>query len=448
MWNVRNFARNDGNILNPRLSNLNTDDCTIQRNEFPLLQWSIAQAQKVLGEEPLVFRMFLFALGCIGVIGMFFIIRFIHSNDYIALLTSALFLFSPLYYYYSLTPSPDLLALVAAIWYIYFHLRYAEERKYRHLLMTTICLCIASLVKLPFLMFGIISALYYFKNIRNRGISEHANITYLITHLIVLIPFFSWYGWVMQSWEANGVLFGVFKNPVGWERTQEIFLYYFEIMIPKILVTPMSLIIVLLGIVTYNSRKSFKYHYFFLGLIAVTMLYWILEYNMIDVVHDYYLLPLLPWIYYLSSWGIKWVLDKKSHILHVLLIAMFAISSMFCHTTIIKNWSLERTYNNLDLFIYRDELKQAVPNNELCVIVNDGTGQIFSYQIDKLGYVFEKDELPLHWIHDMVLNKGVKYMYSDSEIINEAAENGGYIANLIIKKGSISVFELNLPEVR
>ena len=86
MWNVRNFARNDGNILNPRLSNLNIDDCTIQRNEFPLLQWSIAQVQKAFGEKAFVFRIFLYVLGCIGVLGMFLIIRFIHGSEYIAIL--------------------------------------------------------------------------------------------------------------------------------------------------------------------------------------------------------------------------------------------------------------------------------------------------------------------------------------------------------------------------
>jgi len=72
---------------------------------------------------------------------------------------------------------------------------------------------------------------------------------------------------------------------------------------------------------------------------------------------------------------------------------------------------------------------------------------MFSYQIDKMGYVFANDNLPVAWIKKLILNHHVEYMYSDSEKINCDREIANYIDELILEKGSIKVFRLKTPQL-
>ena len=169
---------------------------------------------------------------------------------------------------------------------------------------------------------------------------------------------------------------------------------------------------------------------------------------MIDINHDYYLIPLLLWIYYFVSWGIEAFLRKTSYLRHTLLGLILITSAIVCHFTTIKNWSIERSFYKKELFVYKNEFVRSVPRDALCIMLNDNSNHIFSYLIDKRGYVFQNDNLPMHWIHDMVLRKGVKYMYSDSEIVNNDALKNGYIKRTILQRGSISVFELQLPNIQ
>ena len=109
-------------------------------------------------------------------------------------------------------------------------------------------------------------------------------------------------------------------------------------------------------------------------------------------------------------------------------------------------WSIEKTYFNPDVLLYSEELRDAVPDDEQCIILNDMSGYIFSYRIDKMGHVFDNDQLPLGWIKDMVQNYGIKYMYSDSKNINENIDFQKFIDETILVKGTVKVFKLKLPD--
>ncbi len=68
------------------------------------------------------------------------------------------------------------------------------------------------------------------------------------------------------------------------------------------------------------------------------------------------------------------------------------------------------------------------------------------YQIDKQGYVFDKDDLPAMWIEDMILRRRATYMYSDSRKVDTSAAVLPYLDSLIIQAGTIKVFRLIASE--
>lgn len=98
-----------------------------------------------------------------------------------------------------------------------------------------------------------------------------------------------------------------------------------------------------------------------------------------------------------------------------------------------------------DLEIYQEELTNAVPRDEKCIIVNDPSNYVFAYMIDKQGYIFANDHLPAGWITDLATNHHIKYMYSNSRKIDERADVKERIDSLILEAGSIRVFKLKEP---
>ena len=181
-----------------------------------------------------------------------------------------------------------------------------------------------------------------------------------------------------------------------------------------------------------------------IGLIVISFTYFFFELNAINIVHDYYMFPFLPWLYVVVGLGIE--LIKRFHkYLIFLLFGLCIISALYTPPRTEKMWSLEKTYFNNDVNTYANELKRVVPKNATCIILNDPSTHMFSYQIDKIGYVFKDDYLPATWIEDMIRNKDVRYMYSDSEKINTNKYVQVYLDSLILEIGSVKVFRLGLP---
>ena len=98
------------------------------------------------------------------------------------------------------------------------------------------------------------------------------------------------------------------------------------------------------------------------------------------------------------------------------------------------------------IYVYSEELKTAAPRDARCIIMNDKSKYIYSYSIDKMGYIFRDDHLPIKWVDGMVRHAKVRYMYSDSEKMNNNPELKKYIDHVIMTKGSITVFKLKVPD--
>jgi hypothetical protein len=446
MWNVRNFVRHDANILNPRISHFNINKNNIYRYEFPLMQWSIAMIQKVGGEKIEIARLLIFLIGTFSVFGIYFLTNSIFKDKRTALFTAFLFQFTPVFFYYTINPIPDNLALAGAIWYLYFILLFEKSNKTKHLVLASFFLLMAMLAKLPYLMFAVVSLLLFFNKLRiqKSGIKDVS--VFVATQVLIIIPGILWYLWVMSDWKGNPVLSGVFESGLSLGEYREIIMYHVKTMFPKILLSPPVWLLFVIGL--YGLIKEKVERKWMLSLVFVSFTYLLLQLNTINTVHDYYMMPFLPWLFLVIAFGINELLKIKSKyklgLLLIVIICAFSPIYTFKHTS--SNWSLERTYFNKDVFIHSDALKSIIPNEAKCIILNDVSGHIFSYQIDKMGYVFSDDYLPVHWIEDMVKNYDINYMYSDSEKINSDPDVADFIDEMIFEAGSVKVFRLKMKE--
>lgn len=440
MWNIRNFVRHDQNILNPRTNNFNEDNDNIYRYEFPVMQWTIAMTQKVFGEKIEVVRLSMFLLGILSTVGMYRIVLLLMEDKFVAVTSASLFQFAPIFYYYSVTPLPDILALAAGIWYIFFMLKFQEKLKKRHLILGSICLLISTLAKLPYLMFGMVSFMLFIQLIPKRQYTKF--FLYSLVQGLILLPAVFWYLWVMPDWTGNPVLLGIFGGEYSMYEFAKLIGFHAVKMFPNQLLSFPVWIPFLIGL--YSMKKSQLPIKWLYGLIGITLTYLVLQLTTIGRDHDYYLLPFLPWLFIVIAFGIQYLKTKiKRHELAALLLCIASESYSFVLT---KDWnSLDKTAFNKDVFIHADALKKIVPNDERCIILNDHSTYIFSYQIDKMGYVFQGDYLPIEWVDDLMRNRNVQYLYSDSKKVNDYINDHQYIEKELATFGTVQVFKLQLP---
>ena len=442
MWNVRNFVRDDNCILNPRVNMFNGGKDNLLRYEFPLMQWSIAQLQIMFGEKISIVRISVFFMGLLSIFSFVITVKDIFDDWLTAVFSGILLLYSPLFYYYTINPLPDNLALAFSFLYVAFILKHRKSNKKYQLIIASLALMLATLCKLPFLMVSIISIWFFLKDIFN-GKSIYLKLkNFALPQFIFLLPAFAWYIWVMPGWAGNPILTGQLNEKFVLKQYLSIMYYHITTMFPHILLSIPVWIVMVIGI--YGYFQSWRKHKWLISLIGITVLYLILEFKPIGIVHDYYMLPFLIWLYLLIAFGVAKIRNTKFGLIIMLLICSY--SSLYTSSNTKENWSIEKSYFNNDLFIHSEELKNAVPQNELCIILNDNSGYIFSYRIDKMGHVFSSDNLPIGWIDDMVRNYGIKYMYSDSRKIDEEPQFQKYIDEIIIQKGTIKVIELKIPD--
>ena len=446
--NIQQFTRYDYNILNPRHNCFNNKGSNILRMEFPIMQWLIASVNKIFGESILNTRICMFLFGFLGVIGMYLLILELFFNKVVALITAVAFNFSPVFYYYTMNPLPDVFALSMGIFALAYFIKYKNSLEGKYMVISAIFMSVSILAKLPYILFGALPATYFIQTLikRKEGYQRKTKQIFISYSLALLGPIL-WYGWVMGEWGTTTIVGGIIKTPLPAERYWYILKHHLEVMWPRLLMGYPSLIIFFVGIFYILKNKKYLTSNFWLfGVMGLGLLgYFFFEISMIDIVHDYYMMPFFLIFFVIIAYGITQILDKN--ILYQSFLS-FAIIAMPIHAyfTSTKLWSVQQSFYDPTLLNDREALRNIVPNDAKCIMINDYSGYIFPYLIDKLGYVFDHDHLPKEWVDDMIRNYDVKYMYSTTRVVDSQEDFQIFYDSLIYEKGAVKVFKLKVNQ--
>jgi hypothetical protein len=446
-WNIRNFYRHDANILNPRVSHFNGGKDNIYRYEFPVMQWAIGMLHKAFGESIAITRYAMLLIGFFGLFGFYRLLRSLNFEPLIASFGMWAFSFSPVFYYYTVNPLPDLFALSMGIWYLYFFYKSTQNQDFKYIYIAAMMLSLATLAKLPFIVFGGATFVYLLRQLFKNGKTE---LSLILKHAaiyigLMLFPLL-WYAWVIPTWQGNGIVAGLFDNQISWEKAKDILRYHKETMFPLILLNKACWFFFTYALFVFFKEQLFKRKeiVFMLFPFILVCFYFIFELNMIDKVHDYYMFPFLPFLFIIVAYGIKVAWRENYYIKTFVLISLLSMVS-YCLKQNANSWTVDNAVNsgfNKDIFMYQKELTNAVPRDEKCIILNDHSMFVFSYLIDKQGFIFKDNYLPTGWIVDMVQNHNVRYMYSDSRAIENDANVKQLIDSIVLEAGSIKVLKL------
>ncbi|MBY0477007.1 MAG: glycosyltransferase family 39 protein [Chitinophagaceae bacterium] len=444
--NTSNFYNTDINILNPRANTLDANgNQQIIRTDFPLMQWLIAQIFFITGESIFVTRVCIFITGLFTVLGFFFFCKQVFGNFTAAFVAAWAFNFSPLFYYYTLNPLPDSLALCCIVWSLYWFSKYRKEYNQRFAVYAAVYFGIGMLIKLPYIIFGAI----YFCHFLIRFIKPAKQTSikpvlyFAFTFMAASLPAAAWYAFVIPQWGENPLTTGKFNYSNNIERANEILDYHFSVLLPTLLLNYASLVLFVTGIIHIAVKKYYTKPFFYeiAAGFAVTLLYFFYDLFHIDTVHDYYMLPFLPFLYMAVGAGANKLFQLNNPVKY-LLPAFLLLLPFFTYRTVQDNWTAERSYMNKDLLFYQQELQKAVPNSEPCIMLNDVSATIWPYLLNKKGYTFTNDALPVDWIKNMILTKNIKYMYTDSKLLAEKQEYRSLFDSVLLQRGSIMVIKL------
>lgn len=438
---IVNFYEEDMNILNPRRNERANGD-GIFRMEFPLMQWSVACLYKVFGNHLIISRLFMFMVGLISIWGMYTLLSALFNHQTIALIGAWAFNFSPSFYYYTINPLPDNLALCCSLWGMaFFFLWYKQQQRFYVLVWSGFLLSVGALCKLPFIVYFIVPGVYFLQQVYKQGITKHT-VYYALGVFGSLVLPLAWYVTVIPQWQ-NGIVAGVLENQASWLTILDYCQHNLISTLPELLLNYGSVLFFLAGFYFLYQRKAYQDDRFLLLVCwsAGVLAYFFFEINMIEKVHDYYLFPFYPLLFMLVSYGAYHLFQLHRIGFKILVVVLLLLLPVTAYLRMQVRWDENEPGFNKDLLVYKKELRAAVPKDALVVAGNDDSHFIFLYYIDKKGWAYEKDKLTageLRWMVD----QGAEYLYTDSRVIDGNPNIARLVDALVLEKGSVRVYKL------
>lgn len=411
---INNFVSESWNIFEPRVDqHAHTD--RIYRMEFPVMQWLFAGFFKVFGPHIIISRILTLLIGFTSVIGIYRLCSLIFNNKTVGVIAAWAFSFSPLFYYYTVNPLPDNFALCCAIWSLVFFYSYMQKPVLKYIIISAVFLCLATLAKLPFVVYGVVAAVYW---LMYRKEWARKPWTPLVVYFLLLIPAMAWYISVIPGWTGNGVVAGVLDTSTYTvSGVLHILSGTLVSMLPEMLLNYAATPLFIAGLVFLFQRRLWQHPYFLplLFLLLAVTAYYLFEINMIALVHDYYLFPFLPLLFIVVAYGAYSLLSMQKNMYRVATLILLLALPLLAMARINGRWGTENPGFNKVYYHHKEELRGLVPQGEYCVVGNDVSSFILLYYLDRKGWAYHSDMLNEQDLRYFI-TCGAAYLFADGEV--------------------------------
>lgn len=436
---IVNFYEEDFNILNPRKNDRGNTDGYF-RMEFPIMQWLVAGLYKLFGNHIFITRISMFLLGVGTILGMYSLLNSLFNNRFIGLIGAYTFTFSPCFFYYTINPLPDNMALMASTWGLALFFKWKRLGKSWLLVVSSCMFALGTLCKLPFILFYAAPGMYFIIQFIKRKENISGTLQRMIVLIISLIPPIVWYVTVIPGWKGNGVTSGVMDNRISYLSMLDILWHNLVSTLPELLLNYGSVLFFLAGFYFLFRKKLYRHPDFNLLLTLSFGLsaYFLFEINMIAKVHDYYLFPFFPMLFILVGYGAYSILQLNKRWLTLTVVIVLAVLPLLTEIRMMSRWNPNQPGVNKDLYQYKVELRNAVPKDALCVVGNDISHFIMLYYVDKKGWCFDDGKPDLN----RMIQQGAEYVYLDTTKIDDLKYFDTYTDSLIMQRGTIMVYRL------
>lgn len=405
---IYNFSFSDNSIFHPQKFDL-SNGTTALLYEFPLYQWLIAQVNNVWGYSVMHSRALTFVFFVLLLAGFYKLIRYFFSTE-ISLIANTLICFSPMLYYYCVTPLPDILALCCAVWALYFFFRFLSSGKTLSFIFFSFFIMCSALIKLPYILFGGVFAWYCYNGIRKKEFS--GLVSKLLVFCLSLIPVCAWYLRVIPTWGNNPVTKGIINNNKTVLYLLDCFQFNVLSTVPEVIANYASCLFLLTGMyLFYKHRKRLsETQKYFVVLFILFSAYFVFELNAIEKVHDYYLMPFIPLVFLVITYGLRFFYEKKSRIL---------ISVMVCLVPLMAWLRMDHRWDEVkpgpiqDYQNYGEAIRKLIPENSICIVDHDESRFISLYYLKRKGYSLFENKINPGLLGNLY-SKGATYLVTEN----------------------------------
>lgn len=217
-------------------------------------------------------------------------------------------------------------------------------------------------------------------------------------------------------------------------------------MFPRTLMNVATLPLFVLGCILLISRKvkgPSKMQLACMGtVVGCFFLFYLLEIFVIRTDHDYYLLPIVPFLVIPSAISSSRILSVNGILLKVVVILLLALVPYMTYRRIHPRWRPENAEYNRDLSIHLNSLRLAAPDSALVVAGPDASHLIFLYYIHKKGWSWDKKKPFGPEELKAFRDKGAEYFYCDDRSYDSLPEIKSLLEEELGQFGSVKVYRL------
>jgi len=433
---VLNFAFQDSDLFTPRVNNLGSGS-DIQRMEFPLMQWIFSWPYRLLGDHPAISRLLTFLMGLLTLFAFREMVLRLTGSALTAGVATVGLIFSPLFYYYSINPMPDNMALM---WAMLGLATTVGERQMGlgRFMVAALFFTLAAACKLPFIVLAAALLPGWIQMLRS---GWRKGILAAIIGLLLLLPTALWYAWVIPTWEGNAVLTGGWDNP---KETFEILKRVWTMVLPEMILNYANVPFFLIGLWLLFRRKLWGDWrcWPLLATLPFIYAYYFFELHAIGYGHDYYLMPFVPLVFACVAAGVHWSL-AQAHRWRKWVLLPLIVLPITCVLKAEVRWNVSGL--NRDLWENAAPLRSILPMDAKCVVGNDVSGHIFLYHLRRKGWTFKDDALTKEQLQERI-REGATHLVTNSSTVNSSPEILPFIEEMTYRSTEVTAYRLKRPD--
>lgn len=331
-------------------------------------------------------------------------------------------------------------------------MQWRQQQQLRYLGLSFIAVTLGGLTKLQYLVVGFPIAVWVVRDVLQHRY-HWRQLSLLAVYAILSVGLsLGWYAYALHLIRTSGLTnFGLEFRPATDAATGLVILKRNLLSDwPELLLGYGALGLLLVGCWRLVRHPPVRHPWFWPGIAWGLALaaYYLIELQQMQG-HTYYMLPLLPLLLLLASWGSSWLrrFPKANVWLLILLVAqpIWAFARVGYGRWLHHNPDVP---SELLTPTTRAQLEAATPPNALCLVGPDNSGCIYFYFLHKKGFGIEwpgqlTSTMPNGQLYiASCIAQGARYLYSNDSTSLQDPRLQPYIERQITQVGAFRVWKL------
>ena len=435
---AKNYADESMNLLEPRVDK-RFEKSGITGPQFPAYEYILACMYRTTGFSEQYHRWLSLIFTLLSVWAMHKVISHYTGNPVHAAAGSVFIAFAPEMYFHGINAVPDIMALCCMLWGWCFALHWLREISWKAVVLPTVLLALAGMIKLQFLMAGLPLAVSF---LMHHSQNRKAWLQAVVMGALVAGLSLSWYVYAAYLVKTYGLheFVHAMRHASSWGELLDILGKNLFSDIPETWVGYVFLPFLLAGI--YKSKTVWKKYLPVMAYgVGCLLFYFPVQYQFIH--HGYYAIVFMPLLSFIAARGAGMLMNSR----FAPWIILLALAPVWAWIRIVPNNWTPGNYRVPEEFVNSKQavlLKENNDTSERWIVGPDVSGCVYFYYTGVKGFPWDtavETPVTLSQYHD---RGAVGFVTDRPELLNDSnlAYAPGYKLKLEKKIGNIGWYRI------